>query len=71
MGRHHKPRRDRLGGKRSGDLGRHIYVSYVGVGGGGDGGDLGVLSTTHTGYYRVQRVKRLPPTYDYIYGERP
>lgn len=46
MGRHHKPRRDRLGGRRSGDLGRHIYVSVcvwgVGVGGsGGDGGELG------------------------------
>lgn len=45
MGRHHKPRRDRLGGRRSGDLGRHIYVSvcvWVVVGGsGGDGGEMG------------------------------
>lgn len=46
MGRHHKPRRDRLGGGRSGDLGRYMYVS-VGVWGGvvdlagGDGGEGG------------------------------
>lgn len=46
MGPHHKPRHDRLGGRRSGDLERHIYVSVcvwgVGVGGGsgGDGGEL-------------------------------
>lgn len=49
MGRHHKPRRERLGGRRSGDLGRHMYVSgrvwgvgFGGSGGGdGDGSELG------------------------------
>ncbi len=52
----------------------------VGGSGGGDGGELGggeggkkrkafsLQSTPHTDYSRVQRVKRLPPTYDYIYA---
>lgn len=58
MGRHHKPRRDRLGGRRSGDLGRQLYVSGrvwgVGVGGSGDGdgGELGegVRSSLYSTY---------------------